>query len=88
MSLDVRAPQLNAVDLGRARASDHPDIREGQQYLALIDSEYVTGEFVREHYGWSFDGGMWPAGLQFDAPGTNASPWQALWEIHRPQVDA
>lgn len=59
----------------------HPDIRSNRQYLALIGGEFFAGRFSSQWYGWSFDGWINDAGLQLDKPGTNASPWQGLWEI-------
>ena len=73
---------LQEIDLSKAREHEHPEIERGQDYLALIDDEFHAGRFSRQWYGWNFDG--WshnPAGLQFDAPGWNASGWQRLWKI-------
>lgn len=73
---------LREIDLSRAREHEHPDIKPDRNYLAQIGGEFHAGQFSREWYGWNFEG--WshnPAGLQFDAPGWNASDWERLWEI-------
>lgn len=73
---------LREIDLSKGKESDHPDISLRKTYLALIDGEYFTGKFSRQWYGWNFDGWNYnPAGLQFDAPGSNCSRWERLWEI-------
>jgi len=73
--------RLVPVDLSKAEESECPGIKTGRtQYLCLIGGEFFAGTFNRQWYGLNFEG--WhDVGLQFDAPGTNASRWQAVWEI-------
>jgi hypothetical protein len=76
--------RLREIDLSKAVEHSHPDIKVGYQhhYLALIRGDYHAGSFSKQWYGLNFDGWSYnPAGLQFDAPGWNASGWQRLWEI-------
>lgn len=74
-----KTPTLIPLDMSLSSEHDHPQIKAGQKYLCLINNQYFAGEFNKHWYGWHFDG--WHYGLQFDAPGTNASQWQAIWEI-------
>ena len=76
-----RTPKLIQVDLRRAHAHDHPDVKTSKTYLAKIDGSYYLGEFSREHYGLSFDDDWGTSGHQFDAPGYNGSKWEGLWEL-------
>lgn len=69
------------LDMRKAEGSNHPDIRCGKRYRCKIDGQIFYGTFSREWYGLNFDG--WtpnPIGIQFDAPGTNSSTWEAIWE--------
>lgn len=58
----------------------HPDISLKKNYLVLWDGIYAAGTFNMQWYGLNFNG-IFDAGLQFDAPGTNSSAWEAVWEI-------
>ena len=58
----------------------HPDIKLGAKYLAKCGGQFAAGSFSMQWYGLNFQG-FYPAGHQFDAPGTNHSDWEALWEI-------
>ena len=73
--------KLKKINLKKSDGHNHPDIKVGKKrYLAKINGELFTGCFSREWYGLNFDG--WNhMGIQFDAPGTNASDWEELWEI-------
>lgn len=85
----VKAPSLKPIDLSKCYAVEgagtfyhgHPDITSKARYLALIGGSWFAGGFSRQWYGWSFDGWGGGGGLQLDKPGTNASSWQALFEI-------
>jgi hypothetical protein len=63
----------------------HPDIKVGQkhEYLCLIDGKFYAGSFSRVWFGLNFDGWGGFSGLQYDAPGTNSSGWQQIWEIRK-----
>lgn len=73
-------PRLKRLDMRQARGHLHPQVRAGRTYLAKIDGAYFVGQFSHQWYGLSFLGWHGTA-IQFDAPGTNASTWQQLWEI-------
>lgn len=87
---DMKTPKLSPVDLKKGSAvkgvnghHNHPDIKAGYSYLALIDDDYHAGSFSRQWYGWNFSSGGHGAGcsVQLDKPGTNSSRWQGLWRI-------
>lgn len=78
----VKTPKLKPVDLSKAKEHECPDVKVGRKvYLAKIDGEFHVGRFSRQWYGLNFDTPAYDAGVQFDAPGTNSSSWQALWEL-------
>lgn len=73
--------RLKPVSLKGAKGHECPGIKVGKtQYLVKNDGRYACGDFSRQWYGLNFDG-FYDAGLQFDAPGSNHSRWQAIWEI-------
>lgn len=72
---------LIPLDMKKAVGNNHPDIDEKKSYLCLVGGEWFAGQFSKEWYGWNFLGWVNPIGFQFDAPGTNASKWQKIWEI-------
>lgn len=79
--------KLKPIDLSKSckkkdghGLQDHPDISTKKQYLIKWDGRYYAGGFSMEWYGLNFEG-IYDAGLQYDAPGTNCSHWQAIWEI-------
>jgi hypothetical protein len=72
--------RLKPIDLSKAEGHECPGIKPRKHYLCLIDGQFFAGEFDRQWYGLNFCGWR-DVGLQFDAPGTNASRWQAVWEI-------
>lgn len=60
--------------------NDHPDLKtDGTAYLCRLDGEFFAGTFDREWFGLNFNG--WYNCLQYDAPGTNQSFWEDVWEI-------
>ena len=76
--------QLRALDMSKSKEHTHPDLNGRSQYLCLIGTQFFAGTFTKVWFGWSFNG--WtpnPVGLQFDAPGTNASEWKQIWEIRK-----
>jgi hypothetical protein len=75
--------RLRRVNLSKAKEHKCSGIKPGKkEYLCLIDGKFWAGSFSREWYGLYFDG--WEdIGLQFDAPGSNSSGWQAVWEIQK-----
>ncbi len=77
-------PRLRPLDMSKSTKREHPDIKAGRatQYLCLIGDRYFCGSFSRQWYGLNFDNWIpGTVGLQFDAPGTNSSDWQMIWEI-------
>lgn len=75
--------KLKKIDLtkGDLRKCEHPDIKEGVEYLALIDwnrgnnGRWYAGKFTKQHYGWNFDA-VFDAGYQLSYSG-----WLELYEI-------
>lgn len=83
------APVLKPIDLSKAVDSNHPDIVPGSRYyLAIINGIPYFGTFSKQWYGLNFNSGWGVSGHQFDAPGTNASDWHALWEVTGPGLKA
>jgi hypothetical protein len=89
-----RIPKIKLVALDMKRCFNvqsegsyhtHPDIKVGQkyQYLCLIDGRFYIGSFRKVWFGLNFDGWGGRSGLQLDAPGTNCSDWQQIWEIQK-----
>ena len=84
-----KAPKIKLIplDMSKSDGNNHPDIKTGRtQYLCLIGGKFYAGSFSREKEDegpfMNFDG--WEGScLQFDAPGTNSSGWQQIWEIRR-----
>lgn len=74
--------KLIKINLRKANEHNHPDIKVGDKYQYLIkyDKRFYAGSFSRQWYGLNFEG-VYDAGLQFDAPGSNCSEWQAVWLI-------
>ena len=89
--------KLRKIDLTKSCASpeggggkqDHPDIKtNGTHYRVKYDGVWYEGTFGRQWYGLNFNG-IFDAGAQYDAPGTNASMWEEIHEIVRaPAVKA
>jgi hypothetical protein len=78
----MRAPRLKPISLARATEHRCPGVVVGKKlYLAKIGGEFHLGRFGREWYGLNFDTPAYGAGIQFDAPGSNSSEWEALWEL-------
>ncbi len=75
--------RLKRIDLRRAVEHRCPGIRAGDRYQYLIkyDGRYYAGSFSEQWYGLFFDNWVNGVGVQFDAPGYNSSPWQAVWQI-------
>lgn len=72
--------KLIPIDITKADKHECPGVKtDGTEYLCVINGKCFAGTFNRQHYGLNFRG--WYYGLQFDAPGTNASSWQAIYEI-------
>lgn len=88
----IHTPDLISIDLSKcihhpgsaSRVSliVHPDIKIEDEYLVQIDGDLFCGQFIMQWYGLTFDG-WFGTKLQFDAPGTNGSKWQAIWRIVR-----
>jgi hypothetical protein len=78
--------KLVEIDLSKAEKHDHPEINSEDYFLAEVYSGLHFGRFTKQWYGWNFNCGWGAhgAGIQFDAPGFNASKWKRLWKIvHR-----
>lgn len=59
---------LDPIPDGRIQrlSSDHPSIKEDQQYLVKIYGRWYAGYFTKQWYGWSFsDWGT--SGIQLDS---------------------
>ena len=68
---------------GAGRLTDHPDIKtDGTLYRVRYDGRSYTGTFSYQWYGLNFNG-IYDAGCQFDAPGTNSSGWEKVYELKR-----
>jgi len=72
--------KLKALNMKLANEHEHPQVDCRKQYLILYHGNFYAGRFSRQWYGLNFEG-VYPAGLQFDEPGTNASNWKQIWEI-------
>ena len=75
---------LKRIDLSFSKEHECPDIRcDGTFYLAKMSSgRLLFGQFGRQWYGLNFYCGFGASGgIQFDAPGWNASQWEELCEI-------
>lgn len=77
----VRTPKLKRVSLCAAKGHNLPGVTTRKLYLAKVDDEFHLGRFSRQWYGLNFDCPGAGVGIQFDAPGSNNSGWQALWEV-------
>ena len=76
----MKTPKLIKINMRRADGSNHPDIDCRKNYLVRVGGNFYAGKFERQWYGLNFVG-IYDAGCQFDALGTNASSWQDIWEI-------
>lgn len=76
----MKTPKLVPLDMSKAKGHELPGINEEDTYLVLWDGDFHAGTFSRQWYGWNFNG-VYDAGLQFDAPGTNRSHWEMVWRI-------
>lgn len=72
---------LDEIDLSLAKEHDCPGINSEDWFLAYVMGRFLVGTFSKQHYGWNFDCGWGASGVQFDAPGYNASSWARLWRI-------
>ena len=75
--------KVKKLDMSKANGHNHPDIKPNKGlYLCGFTGGYGwhIGRFSKQWYGLNFDG-IYDAGLQFDAPGQNASDWREIWEI-------
>ena len=72
---------LKKLDINKSLLHEHPDIVIGKEYLILYNGYFFAGGFYRQWFGLSFDN--WYAPLQFDAPGSNSSRWEQIWEINK-----
>ena len=73
--------KLKQIDLKKSHENECPGIKADCKtpYLIRYGGHWFAGTFSKVWFGISFDG--WYAPLQFDEPGTNASEWQAVYEI-------
>ena len=70
-------PELIKIDLtkGNLDKEEHPDLKEGQYYLAKIDGHWYCDTFSKQWYGWNFNG-VYGAGYQL-----SYGKWQELYEM-------
>ena len=78
----MRTPKLIPVSMKNADKHMLPGISFKKTYLCKIGGAFWVGQFTKVWFGLHFTGWGW-GGIQFDAPGTNSSEWQAVWEIKR-----
>lgn len=72
--------RLIPLNMELADGHNHPQIKVDEtQYLVKLKGEFFCGRFNKEWFGLNFDG--WYNSIQFDAPGTNRSNWEQIWEI-------
>lgn len=74
-----KAPKLVRIPIEEAERHECPGINDKDTFLCKIAGRFYAGEFSRQWYGWNFDAGS--HGIQFDAPGWNASEWEEIWKI-------
>jgi hypothetical protein len=72
--------KLKALDMSLSDRHNHPQVNCKRNYLCKIGGQYFAGKFSREWFGLVFDHWIYNS-LQFDAPGTNGSKWEQIWEI-------
>lgn len=78
--MDKNKIKLVPLDMNLSNEHKHPQIKtDGTQYLVKVKGQYFAGCFDEVWFGLNFSG--WYAPLQFDAPGTNKSKWEQIWEI-------
>lgn len=82
----VAGLDVEPIDLSLADKHECPGINDSDYFLAFVCNQYLVGKFSRQWYGWNFDCGWGASGVQFDAPGSNASSWKALWRIVGPDL--
>ena len=75
------------LDLSKADKHNHPDIVVGKEYLVRIDKRWFLGTFTEQWYGLNFGPWMNMVGIQFDAPGSNGSRWEAICEFDSEHVN-
>ena len=75
--------KLIELDMSKAEKHMHPDIKVGTKhwYLVKVFNEFWAGHFNEVWFGLNFRPWHNPVGIQFDAPGYNASEWEGIWEI-------
>ena len=74
-------PFLVPIDLSKGEGHEHPDFRKGQLYLYKVYGNWYCGRPHRQWFGWTFSG--WAGGtVQWDAPGSNSSKWEYIYELH------
>lgn len=75
------------LDLTKAEKHHHPDIVVGKEYLVRIDKRWFLGTFTKQWYGLHFGPWINMVGIQFDAPGSNRSKWEAVCEFDAEHVN-
>lgn len=73
-------PTLTEIDLAQTTNKGGAGLEVGPTYLVLHRGRFHCGTFSTQWYGLNFNG-IYPAGCQYDPPGTNASDWQKIWRI-------
>lgn len=79
-------PFLVPIDLTKGTKSSHPDFRADQLYLYKVGGLWCCGRPHRQWFGWPFSG--WIGGtIQWDAPGSNSSSWEYIFELHYEKLE-
>jgi hypothetical protein len=74
------SPILEEIDLSKTTKKGGAGLEVGPTYLVLYHGSFHTGRFCEVWHGLNFHG-IFPAGTQYDPPGTNYSSWQRIWRI-------
>ena len=87
----MNLPHFIAIDLSKSvhkkgsgttsSKTTHPDISTNKNYLVKVYNKLMIGTFAIQWYGLSFHPIWACSSIQYDAPGTNSSGWEAIWEI-------
>lgn len=82
MTFYAGTPKLIEIDLTKGDKHEHPDFDENGYYLVKFSDRWYFGQPQRVWFGWHFACGFGVCGgFQFDAPGSNHSSWEKMYEI-------
>lgn len=77
----MKTPVLKEVDMSKADGHECQEIELNKLYLVKHHGQFMVGQFNRVWFGLNFHPNYGHNSFQFDAPGTNASSWEAIWEF-------